>query len=42
MPEVLTNPQLDSSLQHFSYLDGILATPRVGDMTSYQRVLPLI
>jgi hypothetical protein len=24
MPEVLTNPQLDSSLQSVSYLDGIV------------------
>ena len=24
MPEVLTHPQLDSSLNHFSYLDGIV------------------
>jgi len=45
MPEVLINPQLDSSLKHFSYLDGIVY-PNKSDLEEFlknhQENVPLI
>jgi hypothetical protein len=45
MPEVLTNPQLDSNLQNFSYLDGIVY-PNKPDLEEFiknhQENVPLI
>jgi hypothetical protein len=45
MPEVLTNPQLDSSLQCFSYLDGIVYPnkPELEEfIKNHQENVPLI
>jgi hypothetical protein len=45
MPEVLSNPQLDPSLQHFSYLDGIVYPnkPELEEfIKNHQENVPLI
>ena len=45
MPEVLPNPQSDSSLNHFSYLDGIVYPnkPEVEEfIKNHQESVPLI
>jgi hypothetical protein len=45
VPEVLSNPQLDSSLQHFSYLEGLVYPnkPELEEfIKNHQENVPLI